>query len=217
MSSLSPASGPQATEPAALVRAKTRTALLAGGLAIGMVGLGFAAVPLYDLFCRVTGFGGTTARIDPVAAAATPIVTSKTISVRFDSNVSRDLPWKFKSEQPKDTLSIGARDMMIFTAENLAPYPVSATASYNVTPAAAGKYFTKIQCFCFVEQTLEPGQRLRMPVLYFVDPKILDDPDARDIEEITLSYTFTPDRVQPPQAAAQNHVQKPVDAAPKGS
>jgi cytochrome c oxidase assembly protein subunit 11 len=201
-------------------REKLRTAFLAGGIAVAMVGVGFAAVPLYNLFCRVTGFGGTTARVDPVAEAATPRVTNKTISVRFDSNVSSDLAWKFKSEQTKDSLSIGARDMMIFTAENLSPYPVSATASYNVTPTQAGKYFTKIQCFCFVEQTLQPGERMRMPVIYFIDPKILDDPDARDIEEITLSYTFTPNKVQPtPDATAkpsEKTTQKAVDASQKG-
>ncbi len=193
-------------------RANMRTAMLAGGLAISMIGLGFAAVPLYDLFCRVTGFGGTTARVDPVAAAATPRITNRTISVRFDSNVSKDLPWKFKSEQAKDTLTIGARDMMIFTAQNLAPYDVTATASYNVTPSQAGKYFTKIQCFCFVEQTLKPDETIRMPVIFFVDPAILDDPEARDIEEITLSYTFTPNKVQP----VAKTTQKAVDGANKG-
>jgi cytochrome c oxidase assembly protein subunit 11 len=198
-------------------RANTRTALLAAGLAAAMVGLGFAAVPLYDLFCRVTGFGGTTSRVDPVAAAATPVVSNKTISVRFDSNVSRDLAWKFKPEQPKDRLSIGARDMMIFTAENLSPYPVTATASYNVTPTQAGKYFSKVQCFCFVEQTLKAGERIRMPVIYFVDPKILDDPETKDIEEITLSYTFTPNKVQPDTQLSAASGQKAVDAVHKGS
>jgi cytochrome c oxidase assembly protein subunit 11 len=198
-------------------RAKLRTAFLAGGLAAAMVGLGFAAVPLYDLFCRVTGFGGTTARVDPVAAAATPVITNKVISVRFDSNVSRDLAWKFKSEQPKDRLSIGARDMMIFTAENLSPYEVTATASYNVTPTQAGKYFSKVQCFCFVEQTLKAGERIRMPVIYFVDPKIMDDPETKDIEEITLSYTFSPNKVQPAAQMSERPPQMTVDAGKKGS
>ncbi|MBY4636278.1 cytochrome c oxidase assembly protein [Sphingopyxis sp. XHP0097] len=170
----------------------TKTASLAALLAASMVGLGFAAVPLYDLFCRVTGFGGTTQRYDPVAAAAAPQVLSTTISVRFDSNVSPGLPWKFYPEHPRDTVAIGARDMAIFIAENQSARPVVGTASFNVTPTQAGKYFTKIQCFCFTEQRLEPGQQMRMPVLFFVDPKILDDPDARDVQEITLSYTFHP-------------------------
>ena len=171
---------------------KAKTASLASALALAMVGLGFAAVPLYDLFCRVTGFGGTTQRYDPVAAAADPVVLSRTVSVRFDANVSPGLPWKFYPEHPTDTVSIGARDMAIFIAENNSSKPVVGTAGFNVTPTQAGKYFTKIQCFCFTEQRLEPGQQMRMPVLFFVDPKIMDDPDARDIQEITLSYTFHP-------------------------
>ncbi|WP_168453160.1 cytochrome c oxidase assembly protein [Sphingopyxis microcysteis] len=171
---------------------KAKTASLASALALAMVGLGFAAVPLYDLFCRVTGFGGTTQRYDPVAAAADPVILSKTISVRFDANVSAGLPWKFYPEHPTDTVSIGARDMAIFIAENNSSRPVVGTAGFNVTPTQAGKYFAKIQCFCFTEQRLEPGQQMRMPVLFFVDPKIMDDPDARDIQEITLSYTFHP-------------------------
>lgn len=169
-----------------------RTASLASLLAIAMVGLGFAAVPLYDLFCRVTGFGGTTQVYDPAAAAAPPQILTTTMSVRFDANVSPKLPWSFRPEHPRDTVSIGARDMAIFIARNDSPNPVTGTASFNVTPTQAGKYFTKIQCFCFTEQRLEPGQQMRMPVLFFVDPKIVDDPDARDVQEITLSYTFHP-------------------------
>lgn len=171
---------------------KAKTASLASLLALSMVGLGFAAVPLYDLFCRVTGFGGTTQVYDPAAAAADPIVLTKTVSVRFDANVSPKLPWSFRPERTRDTVSIGARDMAIYIAENNSPNPIVGTASFNVTPVQAGKYFTKIQCFCFTEQRLEPGQQMRMPVLFFVDPKIMDDPDARDVEEITLSYTFYP-------------------------
>ena len=159
---------------------------------IGMVGMAYAAVPLYEMFCKVTGYGGTTQRFDPVAAAAEPKILNDTISVRFDANVSPKLPWKFYPEHPTDTVSIGARDMAIFIAENQSPHEVVGTASFNVTPDAAGKYFTKIQCFCFTQQTLKAGEQIRMPVLFFVDPKIKDDPDARDIQEITLSYTFHP-------------------------
>ncbi|PZQ22189.1 MAG: cytochrome c oxidase assembly protein [Sphingopyxis macrogoltabida] len=172
--------------------ANARTASLAGLLAVAMVGLGFAAVPLYNLFCRVTGFGGTTQRVDAGTAAAEPMVLTQTMSVRFDANVSPKLPWSFRPEHPRDTVSIGARDMAIYIAENHSSSPITGTASFNVTPVQAGKYFTKIQCFCFTEQRLEPGQQMRMPVLFFVDPKILDDPDARDVQEITLSYTFYP-------------------------
>jgi len=173
-------------------RKNSRTGIVAGLVAAAMVGLGFAAVPLYNLFCKVTGFNGTTQRYDPVAAAAEPKVLSDTVSVRFDSNVSPKLPWKFYPEHPRDTVSIGARDMAIFIARNESAHPVTGTATFNVTPLQAGKYFTKIQCFCFTQQTLQPGEQVRMPVLFFVDPKIKDDVDARDIQEITLSYTFYP-------------------------
>jgi cytochrome c oxidase assembly protein subunit 11 len=166
-------------------------------LAVAMTGLGFAAVPLYDLFCRVTGFGGTTMRISEVEASQIQ-ASSRTISVRFDSNVRNGLPWTFRPERPTERLSIGARDMMIFVAKNESNEAVTGTATFNVTPSQAGPYFSKIQCFCFTEQRLEPGQEVRMPVVYLVDPKILDDPEARDVQEITLSYTFFPvDGTQP--------------------
>lgn len=175
-----------------VIDAKLKTALFAGLLAIGMVGVGYAAVPLYRLFCQVTGFGGTTQRVDEAQAATLKPVAGKTISVRFDSNVSPDLPWQFRPERPTETITIGARDMAFYVAKNLATRPVIGMATYNVTPTQAGKYFSKIQCFCFNEQKLEPGQEMRMPVLFYVDPKILEDPDTKDIEEITLSYTFYP-------------------------
>ena len=168
-----------------------RVALMAGAVAVSMVGVGFAAVPLYRIFCEVTGFGGTTMRVDE-AVAATVVATDKPIVIRFDANHRSDLPWEFRPERTTDTVSIGAKDMSIFIAKNLSDQPVTATATFNVTPELAGKYFNKIQCFCFTEQTLKPGQQVRMPVLYYVDPKIMTDPETRDIEEITLSYTFYP-------------------------
>ena len=119
------------------------------------------------------------------------LAVDKTIVVRFDANM-RGLPWEFKPERPTETVTIGARDMTIFLAKNLSDHPVTGTATFNVSPAQAGQYFSKVQCFCFTEQTLKPGQQLRMPVVYYVDPKILDDPDTKDVEEITLSYTFYP-------------------------
>lgn len=171
-------------------RANARTGVMAAAIAVAMVGVGFAAVPLYRVFCQVTGFGGTTMRVSE-AQAATVQATGKTIVVRFDAN-QRGLPWEFKPERPTDTVSIGARDMSIFIAKNLSSQPMTGTATFNVTPALAGKYFNKIQCFCFTEQRLEAGQEVRMPVLYYVDPKIMTDPETKDIEEITLSYTFFP-------------------------
>ena len=173
------------------ISANLRVAMMAGAVAVSMVGVGFAAVPLYRIFCEVTGFGGTTMRVDE-AVAATVVATSKPIVIRFDANHSGDLPWEFKPERPTDTVSIGAKDMSIFVAKNLSDKSVTGTATFNVTPELAGKYFNKIQCFCFTEQTLKPGQQVRMPVLYYVDPKIMSDPDTKDIEEITLSYTFYP-------------------------
>jgi cytochrome c oxidase assembly protein subunit 11 len=167
-----------------------RTGALAALLAIAMVGLAFASVPLYRLFCQVTGFGGTPMRAEDVAGSLQP--TGKLIRVRFDANTNSALPWRFQPERNVEKIAIGARRMAFYTAKNLGEQPVTGTATFNVTPAKAGQYFTKIQCFCFNEQTLKPGEEVRMPVVYFVDPKILEDPDASRIEEITLSYTFFP-------------------------
>ncbi len=168
-----------------------RTALLAGAIAVAMVGLSFAAVPLYRIFCETTGFGGTTQRAS-VAQADAVQVTGKPMTIRFDANHRNDLPWDFYPEKPTQKIQVGKRNMAIFVAKNLTARPITGTARFNVTPEQAGRYFNKIQCFCFNEQTLAPGQEVRMPVVYFVDPKIDSDPDARDIQEITLSYTFYP-------------------------
>jgi cytochrome c oxidase assembly protein subunit 11 len=168
----------------------TRTALLAAGMAIGMVGVGYASVPLYRLFCQVTGFGGTTQM--RVGGDAPGEVAGKTMSIRFDANHSSALPWEFKPEKQRELVAIGAREIAFFSAKNLSDKPVTGTATFNVTPSQAGKYFSKVQCFCFTEQTLTPGKQVRMPVIFYVDPAILTDPAANDIEEITLSYTFYP-------------------------
>lgn len=162
--------------------------------AAGMLGLGYAAVPLYDLFCRVTGFGGTTQRAsDGDASLAERIAASgatRDITIRFDANVARNMPWSFRPEQPTDRIAIGSRDQAIYLARNDSPEPIVGTASFNVFPNEAGQYFSKVQCFCFTEQRLEPGQEVRMPVVYYVDPAILDDPVVGDLDSITLSYTF---------------------------
>ena len=165
----------------------TRTALLAVLGICFMTGLAFASVPLYRLFCQVTGLNGTTQR-----GLAAPGATDRQIRVDFDANVSPKLPWKFAPENPSDTIAVGARDMAFFTATNTSTKPLTGTATFNVQPAQAGKYFTKIECFCFTEQTLKPGETVRMPVIFFIDPKIANDPDARDIDKVTLSYTFYP-------------------------
>jgi len=175
-----------------LARKNGRVALMAALLAVGMVGLAFAAVPLYRIFCQVTGLGGTTMRADEAAAAAVKPVPGKSVSIRFDANISRDLYWQFRPTETQRTVPIGARSMSVYTARNQSSEPLTGTATFNVTPAQAGKYFNKVDCFCFQEQTLRPGEQVQMPVVFFVDPKILHDPAAREITEITLSYTFYP-------------------------
>ena len=177
----------------ALSQKNRRSAMIAAMMGLGMLAMGYAAVPLYEVFCRVTGYGGTTQQVTE-AQAATVQVATKTMSIRFDSNVNSALPWSFKPEQATDRVGIGARDMAIYLATNHSDKPVVGTATFNVTPDLAGKYFNKVQCFCFTEQLLKPGQTMRMPVLYYVDPAIMDDPETRDIKEITLSYTFYPSK-----------------------
>ena len=179
------------------VRQQTRTALIALSVALGMLGLGFASVPLYRMFCAVTGFNGTTQRaseeqLAAMAAADRNAGVGRIISVRFDSNVAPGMPWQFYPEHKRDRVTVGVKDMAVFIARNMSDKPVTGRATFNVTPTQAGAYFTKIQCFCFTEQTIQPGQEVRMPVLFFVDRKFQDDPDNRDVQEITLSYTFYP-------------------------
>ena len=152
-----------------------------------MTGLAWASVPLYRLFCQATGLNGTTGR-----AERAPGGVNQRIDVAFDTNVAPGLPWRFAPELHVDTVDIGARDMAFFDATNTGNTPITGTATFNVQPAQAGKYFKKIQCFCFTQQTLRPGETQRMPVIFYVDPAILQDPDARDIQTITLSYTFWP-------------------------
>ena len=165
----------------------TRTGLLAGLLAVSMVGVSFAAVPLYEMFCEVTGFGGT-----PVRAAAAPGAVAGNVGVRFDANISPALPWRFEPVQRTIRIKPGARTQVSYRATNLTGRPTTGQAMFNVTPLKAGQYFSKIECFCFTEQTLKAGESVEMPVIFFVDPKIRTDPDTRDIDEITLSYTFYP-------------------------
>jgi cytochrome c oxidase assembly protein subunit 11 len=181
----------EAVSPAASLsrRSNRRVAFIALSMAVLMLGLGYASVPLYRMFCQVTGYGGTTQRADEAKAAGVQ-VTDKTMSIRFDANVERGMPWEFKPLQRTDTVTIGERDMALFWAENDSDKVITGTASFNVEPEQAARYFNKIQCFCFTEQTLQPGEAVKMPVIYYVDPAILNDPDNKDVEQITLSYTF---------------------------
>ena len=171
-----------------------KTGLIFLAVAIGMLGLGYAAVPLYRLFCQVTGFGGTTqVASESDAALAEQFALSgatKPISIRFDANIAPGVPWYFEPEQRTQSAQIGQRQLAIYVARNNSDQPVTGTATFNVEPEQAGAYFNKIQCFCFTEQTLEPGAEVRMPVLYYVDPAALDDPNMDGVEQVTLSYTF---------------------------
>jgi len=179
---------PLSTETA---RSNLRVGLLAFAGALAMLGLGYASVPLYRLFCQVTGFGGTTmSATESDAARAAAAATGQKISIRFDATTAMGMPWTFRPSHATDTVTIGERDIATYVARNDSDQPITGMATFNVEPEQAGKYFNKIQCFCFTEQTLAPGQEVTMPVLYFVDPAMLDDPNMKGVEQITLSYTF---------------------------
>ena len=172
-------------------RSNLRVGLLAFAGALAMLGLGYASVPLYRLFCQVTGFGGTTMQAtESDAARAASLATGQKISIRFDATTAMGMPWTFRPAQATDTVTIGERDIATYIARNDSDQPITGMATFNVEPEQAGKYFNKIQCFCFTEQTLQPGQEVTMPVLYYVDPAALDDPNMKGVEQITLSYTF---------------------------
>ncbi len=171
-------------------RQHRKVALLLSGLVVGMVGLSYAAVPLYDLFCRVTGYGGTTNTADAAPAAA----IDRTMTIRFDSNINRGLPWEFKPVELSQEIKVGESGLAFYQARNLSDETLVGTATFNVTPQSAGYYFNKIECFCFTEQVLRPGEIVDMPVTYFVDPEIEDDENLDHVTTITLSYTFYPKR-----------------------
>ena len=168
---------------------KTATALVLSGLVAGMVGLSFASVPLYRLFCEVTGYGGTPRTSD---VAAPGDVVAHVVTVRFDANVNRELPWRFRPEERQVTVNLGEERLTHYEAVNLSDRPVTGTATFSVTPYKSAQYFAKIECFCFTEQRLEPGESVSMPVIFYVDPVMLEDRNARDVTLITLSYTFFP-------------------------
>lgn len=165
----------------------TRVALICVAVFAVMVGAAFAAVPLYRLFCQVTGFDGTTQR----AVAAPGRVLDRTVTVSFDTNV-RGLPIEFRAEQVRQVVRVGEPTIAFFRVTNTSDHAVEATAAYNVTPEAAGPYFLKLQCFCFESQRLEPGQTMEFPVQYFIDETIETEAEGRNIRNVTLSYTFYP-------------------------
>lgn len=162
-----------------------RTVLASLGAMVVMLALVVGSVPLYQLFCRVTGYGGATR-----VATAAPGTLGREIRVRFDANTLKDVPWAFTPDQPEITARLGETVLVSFTARNLSDQPVIGTATFNVVPEKAGQYFNKIECFCFTEQRLEPGQQVTMPVQFFVDPALAADENTDEVTTITLSYTF---------------------------
>ncbi len=163
-----------------------RTAASLAGVAICMVGLSFAAVPLYQIFCQVTGFGGTPLRAD----AGSERILDETITVSFDASIESGMPWTFKPVQKNMDIRIGETGLAFYTAHNPTDRPVAGTAVFNVTPFKIGPYFVKIDCFCFTEQVLKPGETVDMPVTFYVDPEIRDDRGTEEVKGLTLSYTF---------------------------
>ena len=163
-----------------------KTVIQLVSVVVTMGALAWASVPLYDWFCRVTGYGGAT----NIAASGSDEILEKTIKIRFDASLERDMPWEFEPMQKDMVLKIGETGLAFYEAYNPTDRPVAGTASYNVAPYSAGAFFTKIDCFCFEEQVLQPGERVTMPVTFYVDPEIVDDDEAKYAKAITLSYTF---------------------------
>ncbi|MFN6925317.1 MAG: cytochrome c oxidase assembly protein [Tabrizicola sp.] len=176
-----------------------RTLVQLVGVVVTMGALSFAAVPFYDWFCRVTGFGGTTA----VAEAGSDVVLDRTVKIRFDASLEQGMPWTFRPVVPSMEIRIGETGLAFYEAHNPTSRPVAGTASFNVFPYAAGGYFTKIECFCFTEQVLQPGETVQMPVSFYVDPALVEDAEGRFVHEIVLSYTFHETPLPDEQAALE--------------
>jgi cytochrome c oxidase assembly protein subunit 11 len=185
-------------------RGKRLAASLSVGIVVAMLGLAFSAPYLYSTFCRVTGYGGTTGR----ASAAPGKILDRRIQVSFDTNVAPGLALDFKAKQGPETIRVGETALAFFEVTNRSGAPIKAVAAYNVAPAKVGRYFRKLECFCFKERTFQPGQTMALPVVFFVDPALADDLDAQEVQQITLSYTYFPVRteaaLQLPDAARTN-------------
>ncbi|HEV7307397.1 cytochrome c oxidase assembly protein [Ensifer sp.] len=170
----------------------------------GMVGMAYAAVPLYDMFCRVTGYNGTTQRVEQ----ASDVILDEKVKVTFDANTSGGLPWEFKPVQRDIDIRIGETVQVMYKAKNLSSKPTTGQATFNVTPMQAGAYFNKVQCFCFTETTLQPGEEMEMPVVFFVDPDMVKAVETKDIKTLTLSYTFYPREPSKPVAQVKTEENK---------
>ena len=188
-------------------RRNRKTMLGLAGLGVFMLGMSFAAVPLYDLFCRVTGYGGTTS----VSDAAPEVILDREVTIRFAASVDRGMPWTFRPVETSMKVRIGETGLAFYEATNPTDRPIAGTASFNVTPFSAGGHFTKIACFCFTEQVLQPGESVKMPVTFYVDPSIMEDEEAALVHTITLSYTFHETDL-PEAAAAPQDVDAPDPA-----
>ena len=183
------------SDPKALARRNARIGVICAAVFAGMVGAAYASVPLYRAFCQLTGFDGTVRKAD----AAPTQVLDRTVTIRFDANV-RNLPWEFRPDQVSQEVKIGETGLAFFRVTNNGKTPITGRATYGVTPEQAGPYFQKLECFCFTEQTVQPGATMEFPVVYFVDPRYATDPNSRGGQEITLSYTFFPAEDQLAQA-----------------
>lgn len=165
---------------------KKNFGLIVASLSLFMLAFSYASVPLYRLFCQKTGFGGTT----QIAKAPSERLTDRMVTIRFAANVHRDLPWKFRPQQNELKIHVGDNALALYEAENFSDKPIVGMATYNVTPEKAAIYFNKVACFCFDEQRLEPRKKMDMPVYFFIDPAFVEDPNMKDVNTITLSYTF---------------------------
>ena len=202
-----PASKPAMSKQAKAIR---RTAILCSVAFFGMVGAAFAAVPLYKMFCQVTGFDGATRQ----GSAAPGKVLDQTLTVRFDGNV-RGLPWEFRPDQQTQTVRIGATNLAFYRVTNTSDKPLTGRATYNVVPERAGAHFIKLECFCFRAQTLQPGQTMDFPVVYFIDPEYASDAETKNGTEVTLSYTFFPSTEGQGVKAAQANSAPPLGGTTK--
>jgi len=184
--------------PVARTRSNRMVAAACLSFFVAMIGMAYAAVPLYAMFCQVTGYGGTTQRTTQYSDR----ILDREITVRFDANVSAGMPWQFQPEQRSVTMPIGETVQIAYLAQNLSNKPVAGRATFNVTPEMAGAYFMKVECFCFTDTELKPGEKLDMPVVFYVDPEIVDVPELKNLKTITLSYTFYPIEKDRPVASS---------------
>jgi len=187
-----------------LSNSNRKVAIVCATVFVAMIGAAYAAVPLYNLFCSVTGFGGTT----QVADSESDLIIDRKITIRFDGNVNHDLPWKFKPKQRSVTVKMGETAQLVYLATNTGSKTTVGTSTFNVSPPTAGVYFNKLQCFCFTEQELKAGETAEMPVVFFVDPEMDKDPELDHVKEITLSYTFFP--VEEPERPVAAKAEEPA-------